>query len=192
MNFISFETLKALHLVFMVAWFAGLFYMPRLFVYHAEAMSKGDLEKSILTKQYKIMQRRLWYIITWPACVLTLTFGISMLIKVPGFISMPWMHLKLAFVGALFFYHLALGKFFRKFQNDIIPMSSLKFRLFNELATILLIAIIFVVVFKDLSNWIWGVVGILGIAVMLSLSVMAYKKRRAKKEDAVKQQQTKD
>lgn len=179
----DFTAFKALHLVFMVAWFAGLFYMPRLFVYHSEAGKKDNPEKDILCRQFKIMENRLWYIITWPACILTLGFGISMLVSSPVYLEMPWMHLKLAFVLALFLYHLNLGRNFRKFQRDEFPGNSVRFRLINEIATILLIAIIFVVVYKNLLNWIWGVVGILGIAVLLTVSIMLYKKRRQKKEE---------
>ncbi|TXC78950.1 CopD family protein [Luteibaculum oceani] len=178
----DFTAFKALHLVFMVSWFAGLFYMPRLFVYHAEASKKDNPERDILCNQFKIMQRRLWYIITWPACILTLVFGISMLVANPAYLQLAWMHLKLAFVFGLFLYHLSCGRYFRKFQKDIIPGSSLLFRMWNEIATILLIAIVFVVVYKDLFNWIWGVAGILGVAVLLTLSIMAYKKKRQKKE----------
>ncbi|MGB0165481.1 MAG: CopD family protein [Luteibaculum sp.] len=174
----DFTAFKALHLVFMVAWFAGLFYIPRLFVYHAEASKKNSPEKEILEKQFKIMERRLWYIITWPACILTLGFGIAMLVANPAYLTMSWMHLKLCFVLALFLYHLSCGRMFRKFQKDVIPGTSLRFRLINEIATILLIAIVFVVVYKDVLNWIYGVLGILGIAVLLTLSIFLYKKRR--------------
>lgn len=181
MNLFSFETFKSLHLVFMVSWFAGLFYMPRLFVYHVEALAKEEPEKSILCNQFKIMQRRLWYIITWPACLLTLVFGIAMLIKVPAFAGMSWMHLKLFFVLLLFLYHLHLGRIFRKIQKDNYHGSSMKLRFINEVATILLIAIVFVVVYKDLLNWIYGVLGILGIALVLTLAIARYKKNREKK-----------
>src|SRR5690554_2960006 len=84
--------LKALHIIFVVCWFAGLFYIVRLFVYYAEAQQKTALEKEILSKQYQIMTHRLWFIITYPAAVLATIFGVWMLIENPALLKMPWMH----------------------------------------------------------------------------------------------------
>lgn len=89
------ETVKALHIIFMVTWFAGLFYMFRLFVYQAEAEEKEELERNILVKQYRIMQWRLWYIITWPGGILTVLFGFALLWMNPVLLSQPWMIVKL-------------------------------------------------------------------------------------------------
>ena len=97
------DTIKALHIIFVVTWFAGLFYIFRLFVYHAEAQEKKEeLEREILIKQYKIMEWRLWYIITWPSAILTLIWGVWLLYFNPGYLSQPWMLLKLFFVFCLF------------------------------------------------------------------------------------------
>ena len=94
----AFDIFKSLHLIFMVSWFAGLFYMVRLFIYFAEANSKHEIEKKILLNQFKIMQTRLWYIISWPAMVLTVLCGAGMLYINPFYLSIPYMHLKIVFV----------------------------------------------------------------------------------------------
>src|SRR5690606_2899818 len=102
----EFLSIKSLHIIFVVSWFAGLFYMPRLFIYHSEAALKPKVEADILIAQFKIMERKLWYIITWPAGILTIAFGIWMLIINSAYLNMPWMHLKLGFVLVLIVYHL--------------------------------------------------------------------------------------
>ena len=103
---------KVLHIFFVVAWFAGLFYVPRLFIYHIEASKKGSPEKEILTKQLKIMTRRLWYIISWPSAILTILFGVLMLTIIPSWILQKWMIVKLSFVALLIIYHLKTHVFF--------------------------------------------------------------------------------
>ncbi len=181
----DFNTIKALHIIFMVSWFAGLFYIPRLFIYHTEALKQDEPARSILSAQFKIMQRKLWYIITWPAGILTLVFGIWMLVINPDYLQMPWMHLKLAFVLVLIIYHLVCHRMYQQLQKDIAKNSSTKLRLWNELATLLLIAIVFIVVFRNTLSWIWGVVGIFLIAGILTAAVAIYKKRRAAKGEKV-------
>lgn len=170
--------IKSLHIIFVVAWFAGLFYIPRLFIYHVEANNKPEPDRSILSTQLKLMQRKLWYIITWPAGILALGFGIWMIVLNPYYLEMPWMHLKLGFVALLIVYHVVCGQMFNQLQKDIFKHSSLKLRLWNEVATILLIAIVFVVVLKDMLSWLWGVAGIFLVAGTLTVAVMLYKKRR--------------
>ncbi len=169
---------KSLHIIFVVAWFAGLFYVPRLFIYHTEARDKSQAEREILTAQYKLMTRRLWYIITWPACILAVGFAIWMLVLYPPYLQMAWMQLKLAFVVILLGYHFSLHWLFRKLQTDRYPMTGTQLRFYNELATILLFAIVFTAVFKNTSGWYYGVLGIVGLGVVLSISIMLYKKAR--------------
>ena len=176
---------KALHLVFMVSWFAALFYLPRLFIYHVESMSEAnELVRQKLSGRFKLMQRRLWYIIGWPAAILTLGFGISMLVVNPSWLKQPWMHMKLGMLSVLVLYHLQNQRILGKLQKDQRPMSSTALRLWNEVATILLIAIVFVAVLRDALSWIWGVLGILLMAGALTVAVFLYKKRRKKKESA--------
>ena len=101
----DFLYIKALHIIFVVTWFAGLFYIIRLFIYHVEAENKLEPAKSILQTQYKLMSKRLWYIITWPSAILASVFAFWMLYESPYYLTEPWMHVKLAFVLALYFYH---------------------------------------------------------------------------------------
>lgn len=180
----SFAVLKALHLIFMVTWFAGLFYMVRLLVYVREAKDEEEPKKSILSEQYLIMLKRLWYGITWPSLILTLTFGFWMLAKDPWFIKQPWMHLKLSFIIGLVIYHHICGFLYKKSKKGSLTWSSFKLRMWNEVATIFLISIIFIVVVgrDDMFSWIWGVVGIIGISLLLFLAIRVYKNLRNKKQ----------
>lgn len=171
----------ALHIIFVVTWFAGLFYIVRLFVYHAEAEKKSLSEKDILQRQYKLMEKRLWYGIAWPSMIGTYIFGFWMaLSNFSLYFSSPWFILKLAFVFGLTLYHIQCHVMFAQFQKDVIKYSSFKLRLWNEVATIFLVAIIFIVVLKDSLDFIWGLVGLLLFIAMIYLSIMLYKKSREK------------
>jgi putative membrane protein len=167
---------KALHLIFVITWFAGLFYIPRLFIYHVEGLKKPKNEATILTKQFKIMERRLWYIITWPSAILTILFAAWLLILMPEWLTQPWMHLKLFFVALLLAYHMKTHKMFLNFQNDRVTYSSMYLRIWNEGATLLLFAIVFLVILKDSLHWIPGVLGFLGLAVVLFFGIRLFKK----------------
>lgn len=177
----DFYYVKALHIIFVVTWFAGLFYMVRLFIYHVEAEKKEQPAKEILQTQYKLMEKRLWFIITWPSAIITSIFAFWLLYKNPSYLQEPWMHVKLSFVLALYAYHIACHKIYNQLQNNILKYSSFKLRIWNEVATILLFAIVFLVVLKNAINWIWGVIGILLVSVLLMMAVRLYKKIRAKK-----------
>jgi putative membrane protein len=98
--------IKSLHLIFVITWFAGLFYVPRIFIYHIEATKKTATEKEILTAQLKLMAKRLWYIITWPSAILAIIFGSWLLVLAPYWLEQPWMHAKLGFVFLLVVYQL--------------------------------------------------------------------------------------
>ena len=177
----DFLYIKALHIIFVITWFSGLFYIVRLFIYHTEAEKKEDPAKEVLQTQYKLMQKRLWYIITWPSAILTSFFAIWMLYKNPVYLEMPWMHVKLAFVLALYFYHFSCQRIYNQLQKDVIKHSAFKLRIFNEIATIILFAIVFLVTLKSAINWIWGVVGIILFGILLMMSIKLYKKVREKK-----------
>ncbi|MFM7023867.1 MAG: CopD family protein [Flavobacteriales bacterium] len=167
----------ALHIIFVVTWFAGLFYIVRLFIYHAEAENKAEPEKSILQTQYKLMEKRLWYIITWPSMIITACLGTYLMIVAEHY-KMPWMHVKLVFVTLLIIYHFVCHRMFLQLQNDEIKFSSMKLRLWNEVSTLLLFAIVFVVVLKDVSDLLYGLVGLILLAGILMLGIRIYKKRR--------------
>ena len=172
--------IKALHIIFVVSWFAGLFYIVRLFIYFAEAEEKEETAKSILQTQYKLMSKRLWYIITWPSAILASFFAFWMLYLEPSYLLMPWMHVKLSFVLALYFYHAGCHKIFVQQQKGIVKYTSFKLRIWNEVATILLFAIVFLVVLKSTISWIWGVVGIILFGVLMMLGIKLYKNNRKK------------
>jgi putative membrane protein len=176
----SYTVLKALHIIFMVSWFAGLFYIVRLFIYHTEAQEKSEQEKNILSAQFKIMEKKLWWIITTPAMILTLVFGISMLIVNPALLKMPWMHLKLTFVALLLVYHFKSQLIMGKMHKNIFKWSSNKLRLWNEVATLALVAIVFLVSMKNSLNWIYGTVGFFAVAVALMIAIKIYKRYRKK------------
>lgn len=178
MDYLSF---KALHIIFIVTWFAGLFYLPRILIYQVEALKKSEPERSILQSQLSIMAKRLWYIITWPSAIITLIFGTSLLIQQPSWLQLPFMHVKLAFVVLLYGYHFSLHVLFKQLQNGIVKYSSQQLRVWNEVATIILIAVVFLIVKKDQISWVWGTLGILGTAIGLMIAIKLYKKWREKK-----------
>ena len=177
----DFLYIKALHIIFIVTWFAGLFYIVRLFIYHVEADKKEEPAKEILQTQYKLMSKRLWYIITWPSAILASIFGFWMLYKNPYYLQMPWMHIKLSFVFALYFYHGFCHKIYNQLQNNIIKYTAFKLRIINEAPTIILFAVVFLVTLQNAINWIWGVVGIILFGFLLMLGIRLYKKIREKK-----------
>lgn len=170
--------IKSLHLIFVITWFAGLFYMPRLFIYHIEAMQKGSPDREILAEQLKLMARRLWYIITWPSAVLATIFALLLLYIIPSWLAQDWMMIKLFFVGLLFLYHLKTHRIFKAFQEDDIQYSSLFMRVWNEGATLLLFAIVFLVILKSSFHWIFGLLSLVGLAVLLMLGIKLYQKVR--------------
>lgn len=172
--------IKALHIIFIVSWFAGLFYIVRLFIYFAEAEEKEETAKTILQTQYKLMSKRLWYIITWPSAILASFFAFWMLYLEPSYLLMPWMHVKLSFVLALYFYHAGCHKVFIQQQKGVVKYTSFKLRIWNEVATILLFAIVFLVVLKSTISWVWGVVGIILFGVLMMLGIKLYKNIRKK------------
>lgn len=173
--------IKSLHIIFVITWFAGLFYIVRLFIYHVEADQKEEPARSILQTQYKVMSKRLWYIITWPSAILASFFAFWMLYLLPGFLNAPWMWIKLSFVMLLYGYQWGCQNIYRQLQNDVIKYSAAKLRLWNEVATVILFAVVFLVELKNSINWIWGVTGIFVFGLLLMGFVKLYKKRRAKK-----------
>lgn len=168
--------IKALHIIFVVTWFAGLFYIVRLFIYSTEANEKAEPERSILFKQLALMQNRLWYIITWPSAILTLIFGGSLWYMLG---SLPtWLAVKLCFVAGLFLYHLSLHKIFKQQTVGVFKYSSQQLRMWNELATLFLIIIVMLAVVKQMLNVVWGIAGLFVFAIVLMMAIKLYKKYR--------------
>ena len=173
--------IKSLHLIFVITWFAGLFYIVRLFVYQIEANDKPSPEREILLNQFKIMSYRLWYIITWPSAVLATGFAVWLLYLNPAWLQMSWMHVKLGFVVLLFAYHFKCHQIYKQLQNDEFQYSSNFMRLWNEGATIILFAVVFLVILKNAFNWIYGVIGIFLFSILIMLGFKFYKRIREKK-----------
>ena len=170
--------IKSLHLIFVITWFAGLFYIPRLFVYQIEAFYKPSPDKEILGKQLKLMAKRLWNIITWPSAILATIFAIWLLALQPQWLQQPWMHVKLSFVFLLFIYHFKTHIYYKQLQKDDVRKSSNFMRLWNEGATFILFAVVFLVILKSAINWVFGVIGIFVLGILLMLGFKIYKRLR--------------
>ncbi|WP_395046251.1 CopD family protein [Flavobacterium sp.] len=174
--------IKSLHLIFVITWFVGLFNIVRFFVYQIEANEKPSPDREILLAQFKIMTYRLWYIITWPSAILATFFAVWLLILMPAWLQMPWMHVKLGFVFLLFLYHLKCHQIYNQLQKDEFKYSSNFMRLWNEGATLILFAIVFLVILKNAFNWIYGVIGIFLFSIIIMLGFKFYKRIREKNQ----------
>ena len=176
--------IKSLHLIFIVTWFAGLFYIPRLFIYQIEAAEKPEPEKSILRKQLALMAKRLWYIITWPSMILATIFALILLYLNPTLLQVTWMQIKLGFVVLLFAYHFKNHQIFKQLQRGEVKYTSKFMRIWNEGATLILFAVIFLAITKSATHWVYGMIGLVGLAVLLMLGIRLYRRIREKNPDA--------
>ena len=172
--------IKSFHLIFVVTWFAGLFYMPRLFIYQIETNERPEAEKNILLPQLQLMAKRLWFIITWPSAILATFFACWLLYLAPDWLNESWMHVKLGFVVLLFGYHFKCHHLHKQLLNGNCTWTSNQMRLWNEGSTIILFSVIFLVILKNAFNWIYGVVGIFALGVLLMLGIRIYKRIRNK------------
>ena len=178
----DFFTLKALHIIFVVSWFAGLFYIVRLFIYHTEAQERDQTAKEILSAQYQIMEKKLWWIITTPAMILTVVFGTLMLIHPQGevFLYQSWMHIKLGFVVLLLAYHFTCQKIMKDLKKGTFKWKSNGLRMWNEVATLALVAIVFLVETQGNMSWWKGTIGFFAVAILLMIGIKIYKRFRAR------------
>ncbi len=172
--------LKAIHIIFVVSWMAGLFYIVRLFIYHVEANDRTESERITLQRQFEVMQHKLWYIITTPAMAISVLAGIAMIWVNPVLLSMNWMLVKLAFVLGLLVYHFLCQNIMNKLKQGIFTWSSTQLRLWNELATIFLVAIVFTVILKSAVDWIYGLTGLVVFSAVIMSAVKIYKYYRLK------------
>lgn len=178
--------IKALHIIFIVTWFAGLFYIPRLFIYNTEAGEKGEPARAALREQLGIMMKRLWYGITWPSAVLTLIFGIAVMTE-GGWhhlLLLPagrWLLIKLIFVLFLYIYHITLHKILHDELKGIFKYTSQQLRIWNEVATIFLMAIVMLAVVKESMSFVWGLTGLILFIVLLMSAIRIYKLMRGKR-----------
>ncbi len=165
--------IKALHIIFIVTWFSGMFYIVRLFIYNTEANEKPEPEKSVLQKQFNIMIRRLWFGITWPSAILTLIFGPWMW-YLWGHLD-DWLAIKLCFVVGLYAYHFTLHAIYKQQSNGVFRFTSGQLRIWNEIATIFLVAIVMLAVVKQGMSFIWGLAGLLLFVALLMSAIKIYK-----------------
>ena len=177
---------KALHIIFIVTWFAGMFYIVRLFIYNTEANEKPEPEKTILTNQLNIMIRRLWFGITWPSAVLTLIFGPWMWYlfnkwSLAGDYN-NWLVIKLCFVAGLYAYHFSLHSIYKQQSKGIFKYTSTQLRVWNEVATIFLIAVVMLVTVKQSLSLVYGLVGLVLFTVLIMSAVKIYKMIRTKNQ----------
>ncbi|MEB3338977.1 MAG: protoporphyrinogen oxidase HemJ [Leptolyngbyaceae bacterium] len=174
---------KALHLVGLVVWFAGLFYLVRLFIYHVEADEQPEPAQTILKNQYQIMEKRLYRLITTPGMLLTVAMAIGLLTTEPDVLKSTWLQVKLGFVAALLAYHHYCGYLMKKLAANQCQWSSQKLRALNEVPTVFLLVIVLLAVFKnslptDITVWV-----VVALIIVMAATIQLYaKKRRQDKE----------
>ncbi len=174
--------IKSIHIIFVVSWFAGLFYIVRLFIYHTEAEERPESEREILQTQFILMEKKLWQIITTPAMVLTVLSGVLMLTLYPSYLRQPWMWVKIGFVLGLLVYHFFCQRILFQLKDRIFRWNSFQLRMWNEVATLFLVGIVFVVVLKSATDWIWGLVGLVLFGLTLMVAVKLYRRAREAKQ----------
>ncbi|MFN8436700.1 MAG: CopD family protein [Cytophagales bacterium] len=169
---------KSLHIIFVVTWFAGLFYIYRLFIYHAEVQDKSAEEASILSSQFKIMQKRLWLGITWPSALLVMSMGTWLLCINPWFLTQTFFQIKLFFLLLLYSYHFYTHYLYLKFQNNEIIIKPNTLRILNEVATVFLVAIVFLIELQNAISFVYALLGLFLFVILLMTAIKVYKKIR--------------
>ncbi len=152
--------------------------MPRILIYLTEAHHKAEPEKSILLKNYKLIASPLWFGITWPSAIITLVMGTSMLVNQPEWLKLGFMHLKLTLVFFLYVYHISIHYIFNLLKKDIVKYTSNQLRMWNEVAMLFLISIVFIIVLKSALSMIWGVLGLVVISFLILAGIRVYKRFR--------------
>lgn len=178
---------KAFHLVGVVAWFAGMFYLPRLFVYHAEANEQPEAVRTILQQQYQVMEKRLYSIIMTPAMILTIVMAIGMLVTAPELLKDMWLQIKMGLVLVLVGYHHFCARLMKEMAVGKFRFTGQQFRWFNEFPTVLFVVVVLLAVFKGsfpTSAAAWGVVGMIG-AMAAVIQIYARKRRLDREKVAV-------
>jgi putative membrane protein len=178
---------KAFHLIGVVVWFAGLFYLVRLFVYHAEAAEQPEPAQTILKNQYEIMEKRLYNIITTPGMAVTVAMAIGLISTEIDILKSGWLHIKLVFVVALLGYHFYCGRIMKQLAQGECKWTGQQFRALNEAPTVLLVVIVMLAVFKnqlplDLTTWL-----IVALVILMAASIQLYAKKRRKDKERLNQ-----
>ncbi|UJF29218.1 CopD family protein [Kaistella sp. 97-N-M2] len=179
-----YTVIKAIHLIFMVSYFAGIFYLVRLFVYYKDTDEFEEVKKKVLREQYVFMARRLWNIITVPAGIIMLVSGLTMIFLNFGLMKTPWFHLKLTFLVGLALYHYWCWKRvlqLKSLDGDAMPLKNLKLRQANEIATFILFLVIFTVILKSLVIEYWWqlITGFVVLVVLIMGTVKLVNKRKS-------------
>ncbi|CDN14325.1 Protoporphyrinogen IX oxidase, novel form, HemJ [Richelia intracellularis] len=179
---------KAFHIIGVVVWFAGLFYLVRLFIYHIEAEQEPEPANTILKNQYQIMEKRLFNIITTPGMLVTVVCAIGLLVTQPNFLHQTWLHFKLGFVALLLGYHFYCARLVKLLEQGKCNWTSQQMRAMNEAPTLMLVVIVMLAVFKnslptDITAWL-----IFGLVILMAVTIQLYaKKRRLDKEKQLAQ-----
>ena len=175
--------IKAIHIIFVITWFAGLFYFPRLLVYSAEANALENITaKKILLDQYQLMKKRLLFGITWPSAIITLILGARLLMIYP---LTDWLIVKLCFVAVLYFYHFSLHIIYKQQLRQAYRYTGQQLRVWNEVPTVILFAVVFLVVLKSTVDFWWGLLGLFLLIIVLSVAIRIYKKMRSDKKNSI-------
>ncbi len=184
----AYSWFKAFHIIGVVVWFAGLFYLVRLFIYHIEAEQEPEPARTILKNQYQLMEKRLYNIITTPGMLVTVACAIGLLVIVPEYLKQGWLHFKLGFVALLLAYHFYCGRLMKQLEQGKCQWTSKQMRAMNEAPTLLLVVIVMLAVFKDslpkdLTVWL-----IFGLIILMAVAIQLYaRKRRLDKEKQLAQ-----
>lgn len=171
---------KSLHIIFVVTWFAGLFYLPRLFIYQTESLKHEENERKILHSYFKIMAKRLLFGITWPSAIMVALFGFFTAANYWPYTDHLWLIIKLIFVFFLYLYHLSLHWIYHELQNDRYPLSPMQLRFWNEVSSIFLVAIVFLVIFKSVLHMGYSLLGLILFILVLISAIKLYKFIREK------------
>ncbi|MBD2663306.1 hypothetical protein B6N60_03178 [Richelia sinica FACHB-800] len=179
----AYSWFKAFHIIGIVVWFAGLFYLVRLFIYHVEANQEPEPARTILKNQYQIMEKRLYDIITTPGMIVTVAMAIGIISTEPEILKEPWLHFKLLFVAMLLAYHHYCGRLMKKLAADECRWSSQHLRALNEAPTLMLVVIVMLAVFKnnlptDLTAWL-----IFGLIIFMAVTIQLYAKIRKRNKE---------
>ena len=175
--------LKAVHIIFMVSYFAGIFYLVRLFVYYKDTDEFEEIKRNILREQYVFMARRLWNIITVPAGIIMLGTGLTLIFLNDGLLKTTWFHLKLTFLLGLAMYHYWCWKKvlqIKKLEGNVLPIKNIKLRQANEIATFLLFLVVFTVILKSsiIEYWWQLIVGFFVLVLLIMTTVKLVNKRK--------------
>lgn len=174
--------LKSLHIIFVVTWFAGLFYLPRLFIYQTESLKYQGNERKVLHDHFKLMAKRLLFGITWPSAIMVAVFGFSSAAIFWPWSEHPWLIVKLCFVFFLYLYHFSLHWIYNQLKNDRYPLTPMQLRMWNEVSSVFLVAIVFLVIYKSVLQMGYAMVGLVAFILILLLAIKIYKKIREKAE----------